>query len=122
MNFDEVIKNLDLDTTVYPKNLTADYIMRYVRAMKNADGSNLETMYSLIEDKVEALEYKIVKENQVIGVPLEQLKIKEGILIAAISRNGEIITPRGKDMLKIGDSVIIVSMVPGIEDITDIVE
>ena len=122
MNFDEVIKNLDLDTTVYPKNLTADYIMRYVRAMKNADGSNLETMYSLIEDKVEALEYKIGRENQAVGVPLEQLKIKEGILLAAISRNGEIITPRGKDMLKIGDSVIIVSMVPGIEDITDIVE
>ncbi len=122
MNFSEVIKNLDLDTTVYPKNITADYIIRYVRAMKNAEGSNLETMYSLIEDKVEALEFKIRKNNEILGKSLEELKIKKGILIAAISRNGEIITPRGKEVMKIGDSVIVVSMVPEIHDITDIVE
>lgn len=122
LNFKDVIKELDLDTTVYPKNITADYIIRYVRAMKNRDGSNLETMYSLIENKVEALEFKLEKQNNLIGKSLEELKIKKGILIAAIGRNGEIITPRGKDVLKIGDSVIVVSMVPEIQDITDIVE
>ena len=122
MNFSEVIKNLNLDTIVYPKNITADYIIRYVRAMKNAEGSNLETMYSLIEGKVEALEFRIRKDNEILGKSLEELKIKKGILLAAISRNGEIITPRGKEVMKIGDSVIVVSMVPEIHDITDIVE
>ena len=44
------------------------------------------------------------------------------MLIAAILRDGEVIIPRGYDTIEIGDSVVIVSKVMGLQDITDILE
>ena len=74
IDFDDVIKHLELDTTIYPKNITAETIVRYVRAMKNTIGSNVETLYQIIKGKIEAAEF-IVKENSpVVGKPLSELK------------------------------------------------
>ena len=60
--FDEVIENLDLDTVIYPRDLTAEYILQYVRAMKNSIGSNVETLHRIIDNKAEALEF-LVRDN-----------------------------------------------------------
>lgn len=62
ISFKQVINKLDLDSIICPKNVTAEYIVRYVRAMKNSIGSNVETLYHLVEDRVEALEF-CIREN-----------------------------------------------------------
>jgi len=67
--YDEVISNLDLDTTIYPKNITAEYIVRFVRAKNNASGSNIETMHSILDGKAEAIEFKINENSPVAGIP-----------------------------------------------------
>ncbi len=121
-DFDNVIKHLDLDSVVYPENITADMILRYVRATKNAVGSNVETLYNVIKGKVEAAEF-IVKENSpVIGIPLSKLAIKPDILIAAILRGNRVIIPRGNDTVEAGDSVVIVSGIMALHDISDILK
>lgn len=119
--FNEVIGGLDLDTIVCPKNVTAEYIVRFVRAMKNSIGSNVETLYRIIEDKAEALEFVIRKQSDVVDKPLEQLKIKKNIVVACIYRNRKVIIPRGYDSLQVGDSVIIVTTNTGLNDIDDII-
>lgn len=118
--YDDIIKHLGIDTSVYPKNITSDMIVRYVRAMKNTLGSNVETMYSVIKDKVEASEF-IVGESAVTGTPLSKLKLKKDVLIAAILRGGEVILPRGQDTIETGDAVIIVSKILGLHDISEII-
>ena len=95
-------------------------IVRYVRAMKNTLGSNVETMYSVIKDKVEASEF-IVGESAVTGTPLSKLKLKKDVLIAAILRGGEVILPRGQDTIETGDAVIIVSKILGLHDISEVI-
>ncbi len=118
--YDEVISNLGLDTVIYPKDLTAEYILRFVRAKNNSIGSNIETMHEILDGKAEALEFNILENAPVIHQTLETLSLKPGILIACINRQGNIITPRGKDMLLPGDTVIVVSIHKGFTDISDI--
>ena len=50
---------------IYPKMLTADIILQYVRAMQNSMGSNIETLYKIVADKAEALEFRVrgIREN-----------------------------------------------------------
>ena len=120
--YDEVITNLDLDTTVYPKNITAEYIVRFVRAKNNASGSNIETMHSILDDKAEAIEFKINENSTVAGIPLENLQLKDNILIACITRGQDVIIPRGRDTMLPGDPVIVITKNAGFDDITDILK
>lgn len=120
--YDDIIKHLDLDTTIFPKNITADIIVRYVRAMKNAMGSNVETMYNVIKDKVEASEFFVRADSPINNVPIAQLNFKRGVLVAAILRERTVIIPRGHDTIQPGDSVIIVSSHRALRDISDVLE
>lgn len=118
--FDEVIRELDLDTVIHPKDITSENIIRYVRCMKNTIGSNVETLHKIINNKAEALEFIIRDKSRVTDIPLLELKIKKGILVACINRSGKIIIPRGSDMMQVGDTVIIVTRLNGLKDIEDI--
>jgi len=117
-----VIDELDLDTVIYPQDITAESILRYVRAKQNTRGSNIETLYKLIEDKAEALEFNIHEEGPVTGKSLIELQLKPNILISCIHRNGQVIIPRGKDCLLPGDSVVIVTTNKGLDNINDILK
>ena len=119
-DYDSVVSRLDLDTVICPVNITSDEILRFVRATRNAMGSNVERLYNIIQDEVEACEF-IVKENSPIaGKPLSELKFKKDVLVASISRGGEVIIPRGHDVIEAGDRVVIVSKLLGLQDITEV--
>lgn len=122
MDYNSVINKLDLDTVIYPKAIVSDMILRYVRSAKNTRGSNMETLYNVIKGEVEASEFIIRKPSSIVGVPISRLRLRKNVLIAAILRDGEVIIPRGYDAVEIGDSVVIVSKVMGLQDITDILE
>ncbi len=122
LEYADIIKHLDLDTTIYPNNITSDIIVRYVRAMKNVMGSNVETMYNIIKDKVEASEFYVREGSPIIGKPLSELSFKNDVLIAAIIRGKNIMIPRGADKIEQGDSVIIVSKLTALRDIRDVLE
>ena len=73
-----------------------------------------------MNNKVKALEFIINEESAVVGVPLEKLKIKQDILVACINRKGQVITPRGQDQILVGDTVVVVTTLNGLDDIRDI--
>ena len=118
--FENVINALNLGSVIYPKMLTADIILQYVRAMQNSMGSNIETLYKIVADKAEALEFRVRGDSPVLGIPLEKLRTRNNLLVACINRNGRIIMPRGKDTLEAGDTVIIVTTHTGLNDLKDI--
>lgn len=82
----------------------------------------METLYTIIRGKVEASEFKIRTNSSIANIPLEQLKLKDNVLIAGIMRENNMIIPRGHDKIEIGDSVIVVSTHLGLHDICDILE
>lgn len=118
--FDSIIDKLDLGSVIYPKYITADYILQYVRAMQNSIGSNVETLYQILDNKAEALEFSIREHGPVVGVPLMDLSLKKNLLVVCINHNGRIIIPRGHDQIEVGDTVIIVTTQKGLQDVNDI--
>lgn len=122
IEFDGVIRHLDLDTVVYPKNIVADNIVSFVRATVNTRGSNMETMYNLIPGEVEACEFAIRANSEVVGIPLSKLSLKSDVLIASILRGNSAIIPGGQDTIEVGDSVVVVARATSLHDITDILE
>lgn len=117
-----IIDSLPLDSVIHPKHLTGQYIIRYVRAMQNSFGSNIETLYSICNGQAEALEFKAREDNMAIGVPLSMLNLKSDLQIACINRNGHIIIPSGKDSIELGDTVIVVTKHKGLFDLKDILK
>lgn len=116
----EVIHNLELDSVVYPKLLTAQKILRYSRATKNSIGSNVKTLYRLYDDKAEALEFAITENSKITGIPLRQMKLKKGLLISAITRNDKLLIPDGQTEILPGDSMIVVTTHLGLQDAQNI--
>ena len=116
-----MIDELGLDSIVSAKTATADAILGYVRARRNSQCSaNVETMYQLLDGRVEALEFIIKSENAYTGVPLKDLNLKANNIIACIARGRKIIIPNGDDSIQVGDSVVIITMTKQIRDLDDI--
>ena len=120
--FEEVFQQMNLGSVIHPKLIIADTIIRYVRAMQNSVGSNVETLSKIAGNKAEALEFRVEKGTPVAGIPLEKLSLKDSLLIACINRRGKIITPRGKDTIDPGDTVIVVTTHSGLNDLKDILK
>jgi trk system potassium uptake protein TrkA len=121
VNYKQVINNLDLGSIVYPKYITSEAIIAYVRAKKNSMGSNIETLYHMFDSRVEAIEFIVEENSKVSDIPIKDLKLKKDVLISFINHDGHIIIPTGNDEIKDGDTVMIVTKNTGFTDINDIV-
>lgn len=121
-SFNRVLGDLKLDTISYPRLLTADMILKYVRSMDASMDSNVENLYKLEDGRAEALEFYIKEPSEITGIPLEKLHIRKNILICCITRGNQNIIPSGQDMLLPGDSVIVVLTHSRLHDIKDILE
>ena len=122
INFTNVIAGLDLGSVVYPRFLTSEAIIAYVRAMKNSMNSGIETLSHLFNQRVEAIEFKIKEAPAVTNIPLMDLKLKNNLLICVINRNGRVFIPSGQDCFMDGDSVVLVTTHQGFNDINDILK
>jgi len=121
--FDTIIGSLNIGSLIYPKHITSETILQYVRAMQNSIGSNVETLYRLVDGNAEALEFVIKGKSEVTDIPLQELQLKSHILVCAINRKGKIIIPKGQDCIQEGDSVVIITTDCGAyKDIRDIMK
>ena len=117
-----MLGELGIKNNVSPKNIVANRIISYIRALANKRGSNVLTLYRLVNNQVEALEFLAKKQESIYNKPLKELKIKENCLIACIIRQNEVIIPNGNACIKLGDNVIVVTTHKNFDDLTDIFE
>lgn len=120
MNLMQLTDTLDLDSIISPKSITVNQILQYVRAKKNSQGNSITTLYRLVGDRLEAIEFVVREQKDYVDIPLKKLKLRNGILIASIVRGNELITPKGDDCLRLNDSVVVVTTNRGIGDLKDI--
>ncbi|NCB30001.1 MAG: Trk system potassium transporter TrkA [Clostridia bacterium] len=120
--FINMLNGSGLEGFISPKSVATQRILSYVRAMQNASGSNVETLYPLADGHVEALEFRVRAGSLCAGVPLKDLSIRKNVLIGAIIRRGKCIIPGGEDMIEPGDSVIIVTTLQGLQEMDTILE
>jgi trk system potassium uptake protein TrkA len=115
-------ENLGLDTIVSPKRIVADVLVGYARALRNSLGSNIETLYRLMDDHVEAIEFLVSDDFNALNVSLKEMHLKKNILIAGIIRAKKPLIPTGNDVILAGDKVIIIAADRRIEELSDILE
>ncbi|WP_148881082.1 Trk system potassium transporter TrkA [Streptococcus sp. Marseille-P7376] len=118
----EIIDKQDFASIVTPKGIAVDTIMHFIRGRYNAQFSSLEALHHVANGQIETLQFQIKEENKMTGRPLAQLKLKKGILIAAIIRQGKAIFPTGDDSLQVGDKIIVTTLIHNITKIYDLLE
>lgn len=118
--FHHLIDKLDIGSVIYPKYITAEAIIAYVRAKQASMDSNVETLYHMFDSRAEAIEFRVSASSGVTGVPLKNLELKDNLLIACINRSGRIIIPGGMDSIQAGDTVVIVTTHSGFQNLEDI--
>ena len=122
LNYTDIMEGKQLENTIFPGVMTADYIVKYARSMSGSREGNIENIFTLSKSKAKAMEYFIVKPGRATGVPISQLKLKEGLIICSITRNEKLIVPGGRDEMRVGDNVLVLTMGEIYNDIEDIVE
>ena len=115
-----MLDQLGIANNVSPQNIVADSIISYIRALSNKKGSSVLTLYRLVNNRVEALEFSAKSHEKFYDKPLRELKIKENCLIACIIRNTEIIIPDGGSQIKAGDNVVVVTTQKNFDDLADV--
>lgn len=111
-----------LDTVVTPKKLISNVILQYARALQNSEGSSVETLYKLMDDKVEALEFNVKAELEFLNKPFKELNLKKNTLVAGIIRDRKIIIPSGDDCLLAGDKAIVLAANQRLNKLSDILD
>ena len=122
INFTSVINKLDLGSIIYPRVITAEYIIKYVRSMNNSLNSNVESLYKLEDGKAEVLEFLLKDNSSVCNIPLQELKFRKNTLICCIYRDNQVIVPSGQDCMRPGDSVMVATSGYNVSDIEEILE
>lgn len=117
-----MLDELGIDNTVSPRKIVASRISSYIRALANKRGSNVLTLYQLVNNRVEALEFAARKQEAFLGKPLRELQIRKGCLIGCIIRKTEVIIPNGDSCIRLGDNVVVVTTHKSFDDLADVFE
>ena len=117
-----MLDELGIENKVSPKQVVATMIISYIRALANTVGSNVLTLYRLVNDQVEALEFSAKKQEKFYNKPLRELKTKKNCLIACIIRENEVIIPGGDSQIHLGDNVVVVTTHKNFDDLSDAFE
>lgn len=121
-NYNSIAHSAGLESILSPKMITVGRILRVVRGFENTEGSIMISLYRFADNQVEAAEFEITSDTLYLGVPLKDLPLKTGVLIAAILHRSKVTIPTGNDTIYPGDRVIIVSRNQVIQEYNDIYE
>ena len=116
MNYMGVVSKLGIDNVICPKIITTNQILTYVR------GNSIESLYRIVEGQAEILEFISKEDNEILNIPLKKLNLPKDVLVATIVRKDEVVIPRGHDIIKKGDRVIIITKNNKISDLDELLK
>lgn len=119
-NLLKILGNVGLQSIITPKRIIANEILRFVRSFGNTKASNVEALFRIADNRVEALQFLVKVNSKIVNTPLKQLELKDHLLVAYIIRNRKLIFPSGEDEIRVGDRIIIVTTNKTFDDIDDI--
>ncbi len=122
ISFAQMLDTTGIDSIVTPKDITANIIVGYARALNEVNSEpEVVSLYRIVNGRAEAVEFKVSKESELTSVPLKDLKLKKNILIAAIVSNNKTVIPGGNSTIEVGDTVMVVTT-KNLKRLTDILE
>lgn len=99
-----LVGTLGVDVVINPRSITVSNILQRVRR------GRIHAVHSLFEGFGELIEADALETSPMVGRPLKDVKLPAGVLIGALVRKGEVITPRGTTVVQVGDRVVVFSI------------
>ena len=99
--YEPLVKTLGIDVIVSPRNITASTILQHVRR------GRIHAVHTLREGFGELIEAEALETSSLVGTPLREIKLPPGVMIGAIVRNGQVISPRGATVIQARDRVVL---------------
>ena len=122
MEHRSIIDALGLGSVICPRELCSGNIVRYVRAMENQTGAAV-SVHTIADGKAEAVEFVVDENTRNCGLPLKELELRSGVLLATIARGIRVEIPGGDSMMQPGDIVVVVTTGHGaLQSLNDIFE
>ena len=118
----KIMQDVGIESVISPKMLTANHIVRYVRAMETTEDNSIRTLYKIVDGQAEAIEFPVTRDSGFVGHPLRELNIRKNNLIACIIRKGRIIFPNGDAVMEAGDNVVVVTTTQSLKHLKDILD
>jgi trk system potassium uptake protein TrkA len=101
---------LGVDLTISPRMLAAEAILRFVRRGEIVD-------VALLESGAEMIELRVPPQCRVAGRPLSEVGFPQGAIVAALLRDGDVVIPTGREVLKPGDDAVVFTVEDAIEEV-----
>jgi trk system potassium uptake protein TrkA len=101
---------LGVDLTISPRMLAAEAILRFVRKGEVVD-------VALLESGAEMIELRVPEGSRVAGRPLGEVGFPEGAIVGALLRDGDVVIPTGKEVLRPGDDAVVFTIEEAIDDV-----
>jgi trk system potassium uptake protein TrkA len=101
---------LGVDLTISPRMLAAEAILRFVRRGEIVD-------VALLESGAEMIELRVPPQCRVAGRPLSEVGFPEGAIVAALLRDGDVVIPTGREVLKPVDDAVVFTVEDAIEEV-----
>ncbi len=119
-NYIDMMRDFGVDSIISPKDITANMISAYVRSKANSQGSAVEHLYKLLGGAMEAVSFTAGKATNFLDTPLKDLRLKPGLLVGAIVRDGPTLIPDGHTKILEGDTVLVMAKSLFLQDLNDI--
>lgn len=119
-NYASIVRELGLDSALSPKLITANHILQVVRGMQRSRGSVMNALFRIGDGGAEAAEFAVNAATRHLGIPLKDLRLKKGMLIAVIIHQGRVVIPEGSSVISADDTVIVISQDKEVLDVNDI--
>jgi len=96
-----LIGELHIDAAIDPTALTVSKALRYIRRGK------IRALLSLEQGRAEMIEAEALAPSALVGSPLRDLDITEGIRIGAVFRQGQVLAPTGDTVIASHDRLVV---------------
>ncbi len=103
-----ILDSLSLGSTISPRELCCNNIVRYARAVKNQTGA-AQAVHMIADGQAEAIEFLVDENTLHCGKPLKELKLKKNTRVVCITKGIKTEIPNGDSFYSRGDTVIIVT-------------
>lgn len=96
-----LIANLGIDVVVSTRIITVSTILQHVRR------GRIRSVHSLGEGFGEIVEADALETSPLVGAPIREIDLPDGVIIGALMRDDEVVIPRGDTVIKVGDRIVL---------------
>jgi trk system potassium uptake protein TrkA len=112
--YEPLVATLGIDVVVSPRSITASTILRHVRK------GRIHSVHSLREGFGELIEAEALETSSLIGKSLKDINLPSGVMVGAILRKGQVISPRGTTTIEREDRIVLFSTTDAIRKVEKI--